>query len=434
MLCYNCRLRSIAPTHAPQANKKINAIFIEPILLKALLMKKLIFTLYTFSLAVVANAQFQLSYYNAAGQYPGSTVIKTDMTHRLDLNGGGIPNLAPVNGSYWDFSSAQYLNTIDYTAYDTNTSVVFIPAEYTGTVVYYLTPFLPYTTQPKFEIRTIGTFTYGEHIDRQAYTLGLFTGDNNDSIVILNQDIMYSSPLTNMPYPAAPGISAWASIFSYNTAMSFTYTAQSYNQAPVTKVSHVVRVDSAAAAGKIRSLRDDNTQGGWIDVLQIMSTTVTQDSFYVNGNPMPGNVLSQFGLSQGMMSTVYQYSFYRAGEVTPLLNAFYNDAQFTDLHSANLHRQRMPDGTSVADVRKAGSLIIYPNPAGNDINFVLDKGLNRADYSLINVTGQVVAAGSAEAGNGVAHITVTDVPAGMYYIRLSSKGEILGQSPVVITK
>jgi hypothetical protein len=398
-------------------------------------MRKIIFTLFTFSLAASANAQFQLSWYNAPGQHPGSSVIKTDMTHRVDLNGPGVPALDPVTGTVWDFTNAQFHSTIDYTAYDTSTSLVFIPAEYSGTVVYYLTPFLPYTTHPKFEIRSIGIYTYGEHIDRQAYSLGVFTGDNNDSLVILDQDIIYSGPVQNMPFPSGIAIAPWSSNISYNTAMSFTYTAQSYNQAPVTKVSHVTRTNEAAAAGKVKAMRLDSQVGASVDVLQIKSVTSIQDSFYVNGNPMPPNVLSQFGLSQGMVTMVYQYAFHRAGELTPMVAAFYDDAQFTSLHSLNLHRERIPLGLSVPEISRDGNMLIYPNPAASSVNISLaDKTIKECQYVLTNVTGQVAINGQADMSNGSAQIDLTEMPAGMYYIRLSHNGVPVAQGPVVVTK
>jgi hypothetical protein len=293
--------------------------------LKPVFMKKIVTTLFCGVLSLSAFAQLQLNYNNAAGNHPGSVVIKTDMVNRVNIQGGGLPNFDPANNMHWDMSAVAYNTPVDYIGYDTNTSVVFIPSNYTGTVLYNLTPLIPYVTHPKFEIRTTDMRTYGEHLDRQPFPIGFVTGTPTDSLVILNQDVLYSPFVINFPYPTAPNISNWQNSTTTVTNMELTYSSQSYNQTPIYRVTHATRIDSAVGWGTISAIRLDNQPGGEVDVIQIKNIIITQDSFYQSGGPIPSNILSIFGVTQGQTNTVYQYQWMRAGEMSNMMTVTYDD-------------------------------------------------------------------------------------------------------------
>lgn len=399
-------------------------------------MKKVIFTLFSAAMSLSASAQLLITYNNAAGQHPGTVVIKTDNIHSVKKNGGGLPNFDPANNMHWDMSNVQYNTQMNTITYDTCTNLFFSPAKHSSEITYSNTGFLPYVTHLQFEIRSTGMFAYGEHLDRQAFPLGFITGDMGDSLVILNQDIDYSANITNIPYPAAAGITFWSNNFHYNTNLELTYLAQGYNQSPITKVSHVTSLDSAIGWGTISGLHPDNTQGGEVDVLQVKNITTVVDSFYNNGVPVPANVLSTFNLSQGQTNNLYQYNWYRRGEVTAMLNVAFSDAQFTTIHDINFHRERMPFPAGVASASTAaGSMMIYPNPATQAVNISLaDKAAAVCEYELINVTGQIIAKGSVPASSGNAVITLGDVPAGTYYISVTSNGAQVSRAPLSIVK
>jgi hypothetical protein len=398
-------------------------------------MKKIVTTLFCGVLSLSAFAQLQLNYNNAAGNLPGTVVIKTDMLNRVNIQGGGLPTFDPANNMHWDMSAVAFNTPVDYIGYDTNTSVVFIPSNYTGTVLYNLTPLIPYVTHPKFEIRTTDMRTYGEHLERQAFPIGFFTGTPTDSLVILNQDVLYSPFLINFPYPTAPNISNWQNSTTTVTNMELTYSSQSYNQTPISRVSHVTRIDSAVGWGTISAIRLDNQPGGEVDVIQIKNIIITQDSFYQSGGPIPSNILGIFGLTQGQMNYVYQYQWMRAGEVSNMMTVTYDDAQFTSIHDITLHRERLPFATSVSNVKKNNDMAIYPNPAGAFMNVsIKDRTLAGCNYEMMSITGQLAAKGFTALNSGTATIHTENLPSGSYLLRLTNNGVVLGQSMVSVAK
>lgn len=398
-------------------------------------MKKLVTTLCSCVCALSALAQFQLNYANAAGQLAGTSVIKTDMINRILPVGGGIPTFVPASNVLWNLNNVTYETAIDYIDYDTSNGGVFAPAEYSSEVVYYLTSLMPYTTHPKFEIKSTGTYTYGEHMDRQAFSIYLVTGGLNDSLVITNQDILYSSPVTNIPYPAIPGTTNWMNTITYTTNELLTYVAQGYNQTPITKVTHATRKDTVVGYGRIVAKRIDNLQGGETDVIMVKEIITTQDSFFDAGVPMPANILNTFGITQGQTSNVYRYNFMRAGQVTAMLTVSYDNPNFTGLHDISIHREGIPFAASVGEVAENSQLQVYPNPASGSINVSIEnKMLTNCDYNLVNITGQSVLKGSAAVNSGSFNLHTQDLPSGMYHLVLSSKNEVIGSAPVTIAK
>ena len=243
-------------------------------------MKKVTFTLIAASLALSASAQLSTyNYADAAGQLSGSVVIKIDTVHRVQVNGGGLPNFAPGNNVTWDMSGVLYNVEKDYLDYDTSAVVAFPSAEYTNNFKYRLTQLLSYESNLKFAIMPASITSYGEHIDLQTFPLGIITGNNGDELDIITQDITYTTPIVTMPFPCVSGTTNWNTTTSYSTDMLLTYQAQGYNDQPIEKVSHISRIDSAVGYGEILAMRIDGTLGEPREVIQIKTITELEDSF-----------------------------------------------------------------------------------------------------------------------------------------------------------
>jgi hypothetical protein len=399
-------------------------------------MKKLTFTL--FSALTVLSASAQLSTYtwnDAPGQAPGSTVIKIDTVSRVQINGGGLPNFAPGNNVTWDMTNVLYEVGADHFDYDTTTLGAFPGATYQNNFDYNLTTTLTYETNVQFAITPTGIQSFGEHIEQQTYPIGIITGNNNDELVLPTQDVVYDNPVMTLPFNCISGVTNWNTNVTYTTDMLLTYTAEGFINQLVNKVTHASRMDSAVGYGEIVALRLDGAQGEPVEVIQIKNYTNIVDSYYVNGVPMDNSVLATFNLSQGQTTAIYEYRYYRAGEVTPMMSVIYEDGFNVQLHNIGLHRQRIPNDAGVSNVKNNAIAAIYPNPATSEVNVAIkNKALTSCNYELVNVIGQSIAKGNTAVTGGNINITVTDVPAGTYCLRLTNNGEVLGQSPLTIVK
>ncbi len=146
-------------------------------------------------------------------------------------------------------------------------------------------------------------------------------------------------------------------------------------------------------------------------------------------------LLQAFGLSQGMTDITYEDRFYRAGEVTPVVNVLYTDNSYTaaSIDFVDVHTNRLPQPTSISSVTRYGKVTMYPNPlTGNTVTLsVTDNTVRNLQYDVMNINGQVIAKGTAAMNGGKGTITLDAAKsAGIYYIRLYDAGQLLTTLPL----
>ena len=81
--------------------------------------------------------------------------------------------------------------------------------------------------------------------------------------------------------------------------------------------------------------------------------------------------------------------------------------------------------TGVANISKTDeSVTVYPNPARENVNVIFDENLNAKSVAVYNLIGKVVCY-YRTAGNSAA-IDLSDVPSGIYFLRLmNAQGEVV---------
>lgn len=80
--------------------------------------------------------------------------------------------------------------------------------------------------------------------------------------------------------------------------------------------------------------------------------------------------------------------------------------------------------TSIAKLESEGSLILFPNPASNKLNIVLNKTLGcAASYSIIDQSGRIVITGEMEFGSRRKEVNVEMLKEGIYLFIMNSEQE-----------
>lgn len=91
-------------------------------------------------------------------------------------------------------------------------------------------------------------------------------------------------------------------------------------------------------------------------------------------------------------------------------------------------------GRLAAEAEPIDKLLIYPNPAGNDVTLMFALGLNEvADLTITDLTGRAVYT-SRLVGKGVVHqepVSLRNHPAGTYVARVVSRKRTLSGKIVV---
>ena len=85
--------------------------------------------------------------------------------------------------------------------------------------------------------------------------------------------------------------------------------------------------------------------------------------------------------------------------------------------------------TAAPDVPKAsGSVVLYPNPTRDEVNILYDPGYNVRNIAVYNIIGKIVAVYRVS-DNSSANLDLSNVPSGLYFLRLMNES-----GEVVVTK
>lgn len=393
-------------------------------------MKKF-FTLLCTVGAFSAYGQITLDQQSYAPSYIGLDTLK-----RTNTTGVTYPNLAPaINGS-WDLTGLSYTSA-SYTEFKMGMSDPAFPgAQQYDSLHYSVTTGVGYDVNWVSSI-SAGSYSYlGERIFRQAIPIGFISFDPNDSLVFTPQNILYSSPRTEITFPATMG-SKWSCNYSYTTDFELTVNIYGFLQTPCQRKTYVTIADTVVGWGKIKVKDYNGNASGNMNVLMLRRTEVVTDSFFISGVPADPQLLTAFGISQGMQTTIYEDRFLRTQEIIPVVSVRYNNNSFAQnqISYVQVHTNRLQDPTSVVSLSKHGKLTLYPNPlTGRQLTVSLeDKSVQSLHYDIMNIQGQVVAQGDLNMNSGRGYIGMDGATAaGIYYIRLYEDGQLLSTLPLSI--
>src|SRR4051812_28865172 len=223
----------------------------------------------------------------------------------------------------------------------------------------------------------------GTHFERQAFSLKLLTGNINDSLIIIEQNVQEPDQLFEK-YP----VTYQASFNSHSisvTNFQLTIAAFGLNHTPGQFVQHTYDKREVVGWGKLR-IPTSTGPSDWIKGLLQKLSVLKIDSVYLAGAPAPGALLAAFGVTQGETSnSFYEYRFYRKGIEAYLIN-FSTDITFTNIKAINYD-------TKYADIYcnggikmcNSGTLECVPN------------GL--ANYALLNNGATIGSCNNIIAGN-----------------------------------
>lgn len=345
----------------------------------------------------------------------------------------GLSGLITGSNKDWDFTTASYGSSNIYVSRGAGTNAQMPNANYYTNIFYQFGLGLTIDSKTWDANSATGIVNYGEQItQRQGISLGTVTQTPTDSLVFPVQTVLYSQPQRLLQFPAAFG-TTWVSDFNYQTNFILDIPNYGFLQAPGYRKTYVTHTDSVSGWGRINVKRQDGSNSGWINVLQVKTTIQYIDSFYANGAPIPDLLLNSANLEQGGELYVYRVSYFRPGEVTPLLQVDYSDASWTTVSGALLHNQRL-FASSLPSV-SIDQVSLFPNPVTNRTVYVTTPAATRyLGYSLVNSLGQQVQNGQlTNTTSGTASILLGEnVTPGIYFVQFKDGNQILGTKAILI--
>ncbi|MBE2289364.1 MAG: T9SS type A sorting domain-containing protein [Chitinophagaceae bacterium] len=358
-----------------------------------------------------------------SADYP-SALVGTDSLKQVTYS-SPLPSLAPALGGIWDMTG-----TTDSAA-DLFSFRVAVPTyQYGDSTTGRIGTFL-YRKKDVRTITAIGHIEQGVTTNDTFHNLVSITA-GSDTMFIPAQTATYSSPIILKAFPCTMG-GVWHSTMNTDINFQLTITMFSLSHQPFTQRRFTIRKDTVVGWGKVRVKNSAGAPSPYINVLQVHTSTYTTDSFYMGSSVAPGAYLTLLGLTQGKKDTSYTQSFYRTGEVTPLVSASYKDAGLTVPSKVIYHHQRL-ETVGLEKLIGYTSIGVYPNPATNELHVSLPQS-SQYDYTISDISGKVLLSGQIGGRQGDASISLPQhLLTGLYQINISTNGEIKYTTQLVISR
>jgi len=273
-------------------------------------------------------------------------------------------------------------------------------------------------------------FTVGQISEYTSFSLTTMTMGPTDTFYILDQASTYSSPIREIAFPATNS-SSWNSAGFVDIAFELSVATYFYLHEPGYMRTYTEHSDVVTNWGKMRVRDASGAPSPYIDVLQVQTTTITTDSAFLSGGPMPGHIQLLLGITQGKKDTVYSQSYYRVGEVTPLAYVEFTDETFSHAIRAKTHMQRLT--TNVAAVSPEPAVMIFPNPASTTVNVTDDSGVF-TQYEITDIAGRLVHKGNFPHKKHHQVLLPTGIRNGYYNMRLSTDSGKMLVTGFVVSK
>ncbi len=275
--------------------------------------------------------------------------------------------------------------------------------------------------------------TTGASVNRSAYSLFSITGNINDSIILLSQNIFYNGNKLTIPYPVHY-LTGWLCNYNYVVNLQISLAAEGLNHAPLKYTTKVDIIHNVTGWGDMR-IPTVAGPGDFTPCLLLKSFSTRVDSFFVNNAPASNAVLNVLGFNQAQTTYQFLYHFKRVGLDQDLATFYFTDSSYStidkviydrthyDLYCSNdiCHAKMCLNGNTVClpysnNAANTAMLLnhahlgecepnrianqnyvnenhaqLYPNPSGNQFTLLLnDDGETPATVTVYDYCGRKV--------------------------------------------
>lgn len=271
-------------------------------------------------------------------------------------------------------------------------------------------------------IRIIGN--NGNTNDQLSATTGLIVStdgalqygstDNNNGQVVNVGSIAYTNNYTNSNTTTMLGLD-----FNTGYLVSFDGNDSNSNSGSYNMLSSMLNLSTVLNLSLLNNNNNDNNNG-------------YMDMYYdANTHTNLGFIATNYYGDSG--STMNYGSFYSMNAN----GATYSDPTYkgsigsgTPVKSTSV--KKTYDPTSVPTVANNTTLQVYPNPAINTTSIILDKAAtDNVLVDVLDMNGRVVSTTQYAAGSNKLDVNMSTMPAGMYTVRVSQKGNATQNLKVV---
>lgn len=354
------------------------------------------------------NAQIQLNSSNFMYNTSTRNVLDYQSTVSTPMHGTSMS---------WDYGSVMDIpNSNSFNFVSNSGSFAGNPFSTSAVVDTFLFDYLNasagYLYHAYYETTPTGNKGLGITIPEQRYGLGSLTGTMTDSLIFDLTHYAINPNVSYLPFPAQFGTT---NVSQYVQEVTGKLNVPSFGlfASPVTKKSYFYYNDSIVGEGSIIAPTLAGPSMSY-DVLLVKNRVLRVDSILQNGAPASPFLLQAFGLTQGGVSTINRYNFFRTGTTVPLMRLIM-DSTYTTVNSF------LVDGDlTTSSIAKSNSdkVTCFPNPFTNSVNFNFVQPLKSNSQLLItDIQGKLILSQNVNVNETKTTLNI-NAPTGMYLWKL----------------
>ncbi len=339
----------------------------------------------------------------------------------------------PKTNATWDFANAQYTNTVIFIERSTTPSNNFPNAKFSKGISYTFAGGLGYSLQQHLNVDNNGVTSLGEEVVvGQILSLEGMTGNSNDELVFPVQNIPYSTPQIERKFPLTMG-DTYSSTKSQETKFNLTLTASGLNNTPGLRKTYRTVEDSVVGWGNVEILGIVTKAEYSVPALQVRRKVTVVDSFFLGGNLAPQQLLTAFGLQQGVPQYFYYVDFVSQGELGELVRIDFQNSPYKTVSIVEIQQNRIKQyATGLNKLLLQNAIKTYPNPVTNN-TITVDLPTNQRGsytYTLTDIFGRDISQGVVNPTNGEANLPV-DLAKGNYILTITNDNRVVSINRLV---
>lgn len=338
--------------------------------------------------------------------------------------------MAKANGK-WDVTSAEVGPLIYYYERFETSNKNFPSANYEKTISYLFAGSMEYSTTALMVADNSIVGALGEEIlEEEVLPLASVTGNSGDQLIFPKQVIRYNETEREQVFPMTYNDN-FKNTVQFTTKFNLTIAAFGLNNVPGERRTVRTTKDTVIGWGTIKVKHFRSKRVYEIPVLQVVEWATLQDSFYLGGNPAPAQLLAAFGISQGQQLSRRYTRFYRANEISPLVELHHVDAS-DDVHRVDVQQEGLDQGSvNVIDITNTVKPVFYPNPSGsNTITVVRPESGGNWSYAISDVFGRTLIQGDLK--QAATEVDIQNLSSGNYIVRYYLEGNASSSGSVLL--
>jgi hypothetical protein len=242
---------------------------------------------------------------------------------------------------------------------------------------------------------------------------------------------LYGGSTSSIAFPATYQ-STWSGTRHETTPFELSVASFGLTNASCEMRSIVTDSREIVGYGNLTIPDENGTPTTLSNVLLFSSTVTVTDSFFLMGAPAPAALLTAYGLTQGSVLVSTAYLFYMPNFGAPILRLAVSSNNVVAVGI----RPSATKSSSVStnDFGFKPNISVYPIPAksGQSMTLSFDEPKRNLSLSITDMLGRTVYQEHITSANKIHNLKLPDTAPGAYVLRISSNGQLLNQSKLLI--